>query len=35
MIECIIHNDDKVYPMVSPGGNIADAFDENDIKNRK
>ena len=35
MIECIIGNDDKVYPMVSPGGNIEDAFDENDIKNKK
>ena len=35
MIECIIGNDDKVYPMVSPGGNIEDAFDENDLKNKK
>ena len=35
VIECIIGNDDKVYPMVSPGGNIEDAFDENDLKNKK
>ena len=35
MIECIIGKDDKVYPMVSPGGNIEDAFDENDLKNKK
>ena len=35
LFECIIGNDDKVYPMVSPGGNIEDAFDENDLKNKK
>ena len=35
MIECIIGNDDKVYPMVSPGGNIEDAFDENDLEKQE
>lgn len=32
VIECQIHCDDKVYPMVSPGAPIQDAFDENDLK---
>lgn len=32
LIDVVIHEDDKVFPMVSPGGAIADAFDENDIK---
>lgn len=32
MIECLIDNDDKVFPMVSPGAGIADTFDENDLK---
>ena len=33
VIECVIPEDDKVFPMVSPGGAIADAFDEEDLKN--
>ena len=32
LIDVVINEDDKVFPMVSPGGAIADAFDENDIK---
>lgn len=32
VIECQIHCDDKVFPMVSPGAPIQDAFDENDLK---
>ena len=35
VIECIIKEDDKVFPMVSPGGAIADAFDEDDLKEKK
>ena len=32
VIDCLIHCDDKVFPMVSPGAPIQDAFDENDLK---
>lgn len=32
VIDCQIHCDDKVFPMVSPGAPIQDAFDENDLK---
>ncbi len=32
LIDCIIDSDDKVWPMVAPGADIAEAFDENDIK---
>lgn len=32
VIECQVHCDDKVFPMVSPGAPIQDAFDENDLK---
>ena len=35
MIECLIDEDDKVFPMVSPGGNISEAFDASDLKNKK
>lgn len=34
VIDCIIDCDDKVFPMVSPGANIEEAFDEDDLKNR-
>lgn len=34
VIDCYIDQDDKVFPMVSPGGNIADAFDEEDLKKK-
>ena len=32
VIECIIQSDDKVFPMVAPGKNIDEEFDENDLK---
>ena len=32
VIECLIDCDDKVFPMVSPGGNIADAFSQEDLE---
>lgn len=32
VIDCQIHCDDKVYPMVSPGAPIQDAFDDMDLK---
>ena len=32
VIECQIHCDDKVFPMVSPGAPIQDAFDAEDLK---
>ena len=32
VIECQIHCDEKVFPMVSPGAPIQDAFDEEDLK---
>lgn len=32
VIDCQIDSDDKVFPMVSPGGPIEDAFDAEDLK---
>ncbi len=32
VIDAIINEDDKVFPMVAPGGAIADAFDEKDLE---
>ena len=32
VIDCQISCDDKVFPMVSPGAPIADAFDDTDLK---
>ncbi len=32
VIDCQIHCDDKVFPMVSPGAPISDAFDATDLK---
>ncbi|KEZ89874.1 MULTISPECIES: biosynthetic-type acetolactate synthase large subunit [Clostridia] len=32
VIDCQIHCDDKVFPMVSPGAPIQDAFDAEDLK---
>ena len=34
VIECWIDSDDKVFPMVSPGAPIAEAFDETDLTRR-
>ncbi len=35
LIECMIPEDDKVFPMVSPGGAIAEAFDAEDLEKRE
>ena len=32
VIECQIDSDDKVFPMVAPGGSISEAFSEEDLK---
>ena len=32
LIECLIDQDDKVWPMVAPGGAIAEAFSDEDLK---
>ena len=34
VIDCVIEEDDKVFPMVSPGSTITEAFDEEDLKAR-
>ena len=34
VIDCQLNSDDKVYPMVSPGAPIQDAFDDTDLKIR-
>jgi acetolactate synthase-1/2/3 large subunit len=34
VIDCMIEEDDKVFPMVSPGSDIAQAFDAKDLANR-
>lgn len=31
LIDCIIDSDDKVWPMVAPGGSISDAFSQEDL----
>ena len=31
VIECIIQSDDKVFPMVAPGKQLEDVFDESDL----
>ncbi len=35
LIECIIQEDDKVFPMVPAGAPISDAFDGDDLANRE
>ena len=35
VIECMIGKDDKVFPMVAPGGAIAETFDDTDLKNKQ
>jgi acetolactate synthase-1/2/3 large subunit len=32
VIDCIIESDDKVFPMVAPGTNLEEVFDEWDLK---
>lgn len=34
VIDCVIEEDDKVFPMVSPGSDIAQAFDAKDLADR-
>ena len=34
VIECVIDSDDKVFPMVAPGGAIADCFDNEDLQKK-
>lgn len=34
VIDCQIGSDDKVFPMVSPGGAISEAFDEEDLSKK-
>ena len=31
VIECMIQEDDKVFPMVAPGAAIDEVFDQNDV----
>ncbi|MCI5959588.1 MAG: biosynthetic-type acetolactate synthase large subunit [Lachnospiraceae bacterium] len=35
LIEVVIHEDDKVFPMVSPGTPISDVFDADDLKKQQ
>jgi acetolactate synthase-1/2/3 large subunit len=32
VIDCVIESDDKVFPMVAPGTNLEEVFDEADLK---
>ena len=32
VVECVIDSDDKVFPMVAPGGQIAEVFSEEDLE---
>ena len=34
VLDCIIDDDDKVFPMVSPGASIAEAFDAFDLQDQ-
>ncbi len=34
VIECVIHEDDKVFPMVPGGSPLSDVFDEKDLKSK-
>ena len=35
VIDCVINQDDKVWPMVAPGAAISEAFTEEDLENKK
>lgn len=35
VIECVIQKDDKVFPMVSPGAAISEAFDREDLNKKE
>ena len=34
VLDCIVDSDDKVFPMVSPGAPISEAFDAGDLKEK-
>ncbi|MBE5970024.1 MAG: biosynthetic-type acetolactate synthase large subunit [Lachnospiraceae bacterium] len=34
LVECVIEEDDKVFPMVAPGAAISEVFDESDLANK-
>ena len=34
VIECVVQEDDKVFPMVPAGASISEAFDEDDLNNK-
>lgn len=34
LVECVIEEDDKVFPMVAPGAPISEVFDESDLENK-
>ena len=34
VIDCLIDREDKVFPMVSPGAAISEAFDRQDLENK-
>ena len=34
VIECIIDDDDKVWPMVAPGDSISNVFSEEDLNKK-
>ena len=35
VIDCVIESDDKVFPMVAPGKNLEDCFDEKDLQKQQ
>lgn len=35
LIDCFIDSDEKVWPMVAPGGSISEAFSEEDLEKEK
>ena len=35
LIDCIIEEDDKVFPMVSPGASLSETFDASDLSKKK
>ena len=34
VLDCVVDSDDKVFPMVSPGAPISEAFDAGDLKEK-
>ncbi len=35
VVECVIESDDKVFPMVAPGKNLEDCFDDKDLRKQE